>query len=216
MKHIFKTTIPVLLFAITVMAQNADSSAIIKIGNQIWMIGNLDISKFRNGDMIPQAQSFEEWKKAGEAGKPVWCYYENNTRYGSQLGKLYNWYAVNDPRGLAPKGWHVARDEDWATLIDYLDGQESAGTKLKNNSGWADNGNGTNEVGFIGLPGGSRNFMDDYNNGFANIGYVSMYWSATESASYNAWTETLRSGSDNISRMGRDKGDGLSVRCVKD
>lgn len=71
----------------------------VKIGDQIWMTRNLNVDKFCNGDPIPETKTNEEWIKAGENGKPAWCYYDNDPANGEKYGKLYNWYAVNDPRG---------------------------------------------------------------------------------------------------------------------
>lgn len=217
MNKLFSILLAVQLFSINLTAQSneADQHSV-TIGTQVWMTGNLNVSQFRNGDIIKQAKTFEEWKKAGEKNQPAWCYYQNNDSYGSQLGKLYNWYAVNDPRGLAPSGWHIPTDEEWAKLIEQSGGQADAGSTLKNNGGWAKNGNGTNESGFTGLPGGSRGFADDFQDGFSNIGYVTIYWTATASADYNAWAIMLKSNNSNVVKNGRDKGEGLSVRCVKD
>ena len=69
----------------------------VTIGEQTWMAENLNVSKFRNGDEIPEAKTNEEWIKAGNEGKPAWCYYENIPANGEKYGKLYNWYAVTDP-----------------------------------------------------------------------------------------------------------------------
>jgi uncharacterized protein (TIGR02145 family) len=96
----------------------------IKIGNQIWMKSNLNINCFRNGDIILQIQSNEEWEKASEEGLPCWCYYNNDKILGEEFGKLYNWHAVNDSRGIAPEGWEVASDEDWSILTAFIGGNE--------------------------------------------------------------------------------------------
>lgn len=90
------------------------------IGNQEWMKQNLNVEKFRNGDPIPQARSKEEWEIAQKEKKPAWCYFENIPQNGELFGKLYNWYAVNDPRGLAPIGWHIPTKKEWDTLIKFL------------------------------------------------------------------------------------------------
>lgn len=127
----------------------------VKIGGQIWMAENFNFDKFRNGDTIPQAKTEEEWIKAGRMKIPVWCYYNNNPSNGKLYGKLYNWYAVSDPRGLAPKGWNIPSDEDWTNLTDYL-GVTDAGEKLKTTFGWEGPREGTDKVGFSALPGGSR------------------------------------------------------------
>ena len=111
----------------------------IKIGDQTWTSKNLDVSTYRNGDVIPQVQSEEEWAKLTTG---AWCYYENESDNGTTYGKLYNWYAVNDPRGLAPKGFHIPSDAEWTILTENLG--YKAGTKMKSTSGWDDDGNGTN------------------------------------------------------------------------
>ena len=135
----------------------------VTIGNQVWMTKNLDVSTFRNGDPIPEAKTEEEWYLAGENGEPAWSYYENDPANGEKYGKLYNWYAVNDPRGLAPVGYHVPSDSEWTDLIAFLGGEDLAGSKMKTPLGWDDNSpetndpwEGTNESGFSALPGGSR------------------------------------------------------------
>jgi uncharacterized protein (TIGR02145 family) len=106
----------------------------IKIGNQTWMTSNLNVSTFRNGEAIPEAKTDEEWRRARENKQPAWCYYDNDPKNGIKYGKLYNWYAVNDPRGLAPAGWHVPSDAEWTTLEDQLG--NDAGKKMKSTSGW--------------------------------------------------------------------------------
>jgi hypothetical protein len=106
----------------------------VKIGTQVWMTKNLNVDKFRNGDPIPQAKTREEWKAAGENKQPAWCYYDNDPANGVKYGKLYNWYAVNDARGLAPAGYHVPSDAEWTILENQLG--SDAGTKMKSTSGW--------------------------------------------------------------------------------
>ena len=111
------------------VAQEVNSFEEVTIGNQIWMTKNLNVDKFRNGDPILEAKTDEEWQKAGEKKQPAWCYYDNDPKNGEQYGKLYNWYAVNDPRGLAPEGYHVPTDAEWTQLSDYLGGEDVAGKK---------------------------------------------------------------------------------------
>ena len=186
----------------------------VTIGNQVWMAKNLNLDKFRNGDPIPHAKTKEEWKKAAENKQPAWCYYDNDPSNGEKYGKLYNWYAVNDPRGLAPEGWHVPSDEEWTTLTHHLGGIEgAAGTKMKSTSGWEKDGNGTNESGFSGLPGGLR--TDDW---VVGLGDYVKWWSSTESDTGSVWTRALFYGSGEVRRETTDKGKiyGFSVRCLRD
>jgi uncharacterized protein (TIGR02145 family) len=184
-----------------------DVNAII-IGNQIWMTKNLNVDKFRNGDPIPEAKTDEEWENAGEDKQPAWCYYNNDPANGEKFGKLYNWYAVNDPRGLAPEGWHIPSDAEWTQLTGYLGGESVAGTKMKSSSDWGKDGNGTNESGFSGLPGGYRGFND-----FGLYGY---WWSSTESGTNYAWYRYLVYGNGSVSRTNFGKEGGFSVRCLRD
>ena len=102
----------------------------INIDKQVWMKENLTLDRFRNGDLIPEVKTSKEWEKAGDNLEPAWCYYDNDSINGEKYGKLYNWFALNDPRGLAPEGWHIPSDEEWTKLIHEL-GVNDAGTKLK-------------------------------------------------------------------------------------
>jgi uncharacterized protein (TIGR02145 family) len=108
----------------------------ITIGTQTWTSKNLDVSTFRNGEAIPEAKSKEEWKKAGDNKTAAFCYYEYDSKNGKVYGKLYNWYAVNDSRGLAPKGYHIPSDAEWTILTDFLGGEDIAGKKMKSKDGW--------------------------------------------------------------------------------
>jgi uncharacterized protein (TIGR02145 family) len=189
----------------------------VKIGNQEWASENLNVSTFRNGDAIPEAQTSEAWFKAGEEGKPAWCYSENDPENGNKYGRLYNWYAVNDARGLAPSGWHIPSDAEWTTLTDNLGGEYEAGHKMKSQAGWDDNGNGSNASGFSGLPGGSRYFNETLGNGtFDDIGYYTYWWSSTEYDTYHAWNRDLCCSLDYLNRNNLLKRDGFSVRCLRD
>jgi uncharacterized protein (TIGR02145 family) len=113
------------------------------------MVGDLEVSKFRNGDPIYEAKSADEWYEAGINGRPVWCYYDNDIKNGEKYGKLYNWYAVNDTRGLAPNGWHIPSQKEWEILSNSLGGDKIAGNKMKDVRNWTDKEvNVTNENNF--------------------------------------------------------------------
>src|ERR1035437_5349172 len=159
----------------------------VKIGKQVWMAENLNVSHFRNGDPITEAEDAGAWSQAGQERKPAWCYYDSNPVNGRTYHKLYNWYAVNDKRGLAPKGWHGPSKLEWADLTDYLGGDNVAGGKLKSTRGWESNGNGTNVSGFAGLPGGYRNDA----GAFSDVGNVGFWWSSSESNTTKAWSRYL-------------------------
>ena len=112
------------------------SSNDVKIGKQIWMTKNLDVSTYRNGEQIPQAKDAAQWKYAAENKISAWCYYEFNESNGKKYGKLYNWFAVSDSRGLAPNGYHIPSDAEWTILTDFLGGSDIAGKKMKSKDGW--------------------------------------------------------------------------------
>jgi uncharacterized protein (TIGR02145 family) len=183
----------------------------VTIGKQVWMSENLNVDKFRNGDPILEAKTGEEWAKATESEQPAWCYYDNDPANGAKYGKLYNWYAVNDPRGLAPKGWHIPTDAEWTQITDYLGGKSVAGGKMKSSNGWIENGNGNNESGFSGLPGGGI-WGGGY---FFGIGEAGSWWSSTERYAFS-WDRALSYRDVTLSRCSTYKGTGLSVRCLKD
>ena len=178
----------------------------IQIGNQTWTSINLDVTTYRNGDAIPQVQNGIDWANLSTG---AWCYYENNTANSSSYGKLYNWYAVNDPRGLAPEGFHIPTKEEWTILIDYLGGTYEAGTKMKSTTGWQNNGNGSNTSGFSGLPGGKRD------GGFFNIGSFGNWWSSSVYTS-TAWSGSLSFNGGHAVIYTYLKVSGFSVRCLKD
>jgi uncharacterized protein (TIGR02145 family) len=181
----------------------------IAIGSQRWEMVNLNVSTFRNGDSIPQVKSNKDWVAAGDAGKPAWCYYNNNPAIGQKYGKLYNWYAVNDPRGLAPEGWVLTTDEDWSRLVFNAGGQK-AGTSLKSSTGWSAGYGGTNESGFNGFPGGYRH----ENGAFMNLGSIGIWWTSTESRAQSAYDRYLSTGGS-LSQSNNPKGRGESVRCIR-
>lgn len=175
------------------------------------MAENLNVSHFQNGDSIIEAKTAEEWRAAVENKTSTWCYYDNKIENGSKLGKLYNWHAIIDPRGLAPSGWHVPSDAEWSKLSKFLGGKESAGGKLKSNSGWLEEGNGSNESGFNGYPAGFR-----YYHGFYYIGKYGYFWSSTEASSGSSWSRVLYYNNENISNFYYSKRSGFSVRCLQD
>lgn len=187
----------------------------VKLGTQEWIATNLNTTKFQNGDNIPEAKTKEEWIKAGSEKKPAWCYYENDPENGKKYGKLYNWYAINDPRGLVPKGWHVATNPDWMTLVKNLLGIDYAGPKLKSRTGWKSK-NGTDNIGFSALPGGFR----DETGSFKDLGAICQWWSNSEPVEVQKsnliYSVMLKDISVEISYVKMKKETGLTVRCIKD
>ena len=183
-----------------------------KIGTQIWAVVNLDVTIFKNGDAIPEAKTAEEWVKAGDNGQPAWCYYDDDPDNGKKYGKIYNWFAVRDARGLAPEGWHVPNDKEWETLIAYLGGEKVSSGKMKTTKGWKDNNNGTNTSGFEAVPGGCRYFYGAFNN----IGSNGYWWSSTEGKISISGDRGLTSNKGFVNGVDYDGRTGYSVRCIKD
>ncbi len=184
----------------------------VKIGKQTWMAENLNVDKFRNGDPIQDAKTAEEWLKAGENGEPAWCYYNNDPANGQKYGKLYNWYAVNDKRGLAPNGYHIPSYAEWTSLLTFIGAEW--GKKMKSKNGWEKNGNGWDSIGFSGFPGGFRENDDGLFYGIGNCGF---WWSSTEDEddTDESYILSLEEG-DDVWRYSLNKTSGFSVRCLRD
>lgn len=184
---------------------------IVRVGGQTWMAQNLGVTRFRNGDPIMEANSPEEWQRADRERIPAWCYYDNDPANGPLYGKLYNWYAASDPRGLAPAKWRIPNEIEWMRMIDYLGGKIKAGIQLKDSNGWKDDGNGVNKTGFKALPGGNRSERGTF-NGIGNYGY---WWSAQEHASETAEGFDMGYKYKEINKFAFRKGNGFSIRCVR-
>ncbi|MFY8166903.1 MAG: fibrobacter succinogenes major paralogous domain-containing protein, partial [Sediminibacterium sp.] len=188
----------------------------ILIGSQYWMDKNLDVTTYRNGDPIPQVTNNVTWANLRTG---AWCYYNNDPANGAIYGKLYNWYAVNDQRGLAPQGWHVPSDAEWFTLGTYLGGDSFAGGKMKTTgtTRWTyPNTNASNESGFTGLPGGYRVGGLGTSGAFESLGNGITLWSATESNTTSSFYRYIDYNSGILGRWELNKAFGFSVRLIKD
>jgi len=177
----------------------------VTIGGQIWMSQNLDVTTYRNGDIIPQVTDEATWNSLTTG---AWCYYNNDPANRTKYGKLYNWHAVNDPRGLAPAGWHIPTNDEWGILINHLNSTPGdIDKKLKAvGSDWSNNSGATNQSGFTGLPGGAR--AGGY---FSRLGNHAFWWTSVTCA--YAWMQDVN---NTLRRDVSIPGFGLSVRCVKD
>jgi uncharacterized protein (TIGR02145 family) len=182
------------------------------IGNQCWTKENLKVTKYNNGDDIPDETANTSGWGALTTGARTEYVAAGVTGYVSQYGYLYNWYAATDSRKICPSGWHVPTDAEWTTLTNTLEGESFAGTFMKKDDEllWSTN-TGTNSSGFSALPGGNR-----FGGSFFNIRNNAILWSATESGSSFAWYRYLRSIDANVNRNASDKSLGLSIRCLKD
>lgn len=186
---------------------------IITIGTQEWLKENLKATHYRNGDPIPNVSDNTAWSGLTTG---AYCNYENDTSNATTYGRLYNWFAVNDNREIAPIGWHVATDAEWTSLTDSLGGLLVAGGKLKEEgtTHWlSPNVGATNEVGFTALPGG----LIESNGVFWSIRFMGSWWCSTESSAIDAWGWGIFSDAIHVDRGGYyNKKMGFSVRCIKD
>jgi uncharacterized protein (TIGR02145 family) len=198
--------------------QGGNTYKTVTIGAQVWMAENLKTTKYRNGDPITNVADNTEWENLTTGG---YCTYDDDLNNLNAYGHLYNWYAVNDPRNIAPEGWHVASDSEWTTLNNYLGGGIAAGDKLKETGTihWTVSNTQTNESGFTALPGGFRNNMRlgglkaIYH--YSDIGLNGYWWSSTESESISAIIRYF-AFDNSLLTLSFLKNYGCSVRCVKD
>lgn len=209
----------ILLSVITAYSQVSDIDnnvyKTIIIGGQEWMAENLNVSHFNNGDEINKPQGYDNH----------YWHYKDQPKNGKIYGKLYDWYAVTDSRGLAPEGWHVATEEDWKELISFLGGSEIAGNKLKTTDLWESSEIDeitTNESGFTALPGGYRFISGTYEYGqYESIQIGGYFW--TSSPNNDEWNGRNKYATSycmfyNVSNVERRRSfanNGFSVRCVK-
>jgi uncharacterized protein (TIGR02145 family) len=184
----------------------------IQIGKQIWMADNLKVSRYRNGNAIAELKDVTPWSSSTTG---AWCYYNNDPFYNANYGKLYNWYAISDVRGLAPKGWHVPTSAEWLTLISNLGGETIAGGKLKSTTlDWTTpNIGATNSSGFSGSPAGYRH--NSYGT-FGSLGDYGNYWSSTATNSTDASYYYLCFFYETVGINTNNKAFGFSIRCIKD
>lgn len=193
----------------------AGTNSSIKIGTQRWMAKNLNASRYRNGDLIPHVTDNASWAALTTG---AWCWYKNDSANGAIYGKLYNWYAVNDPRGIAPAGWHIPTNAELDTLSAFLGGQAVAGGKMKETgtTHWlAPNTDASDSSGFAGLPGGSRASNGTFD--VLNIlGSYGGFWSSTADGSLNALNHYLLYNNGTFNFKSYRKQNGFSVRCVRD
>lgn len=192
------------------------------IGTQRWMVGNLKVTRYRNGAPIDNVTDNSTWISTTTG---AYCNYDNDLGNGLTYGRLYNWHAVNNNLHIAPLGWHIPTDAEWCQLENAVEaGTDSdcstgqwrginTGRKMKASSSNSPGWDGTNSSGLTMLSAGYRSYQS---GGFLDVGTTAFYWSATESASTHAWSRALATGFAQSSRGSSDKEYGMSVRCVKD
>jgi uncharacterized protein (TIGR02145 family) len=214
--------------SITINETDMGNYETVELCNQIWMRKNLDVTTYRNGESIRHCETAAEWQDANSKKEGAWCYYNNDESNGNTYGKLYNWYAVNDPRGLAPEGWHIPTDEEWKILekclgmshaqADYIgyrgtdQGSQLAGRADLWNDGNLETNANFGTSGFSALPGGLRGSS----GAFGGIGGLAYWWSSSEDDATYAWTRHLYYGFSKVLRLSSYKESGFSVRCVRD
>ncbi|OFX28242.1 MAG: hypothetical protein A2X08_14405 [Bacteroidetes bacterium GWA2_32_17] len=184
----------------------------VTIGTQVWLVEDLKVTHYRNGDSIPNITDETQWTNLTSG---AYCNYDNNVLNSTTYGKLYNWYVINDSRNICPTGWHVPTDAEWTTLVTFLGGEGITGGKLKETGTihWlSPNTGATNETGFTALPAGTRNSSGSYSNTF-NHGY---WWTSSEQDASNAWDRNVNYNHVDIYRNYDPKTTGFSIRCIKD
>lgn len=183
----------------------------VAIGGKRWMSENLRVSRYRNGDPIPEVTDSTAW---GGLRSGAWSTYALSEALGKAHGKLYNWHAVNDPRGLAPAGWHVATDVEWRELVEAAGGRERGGAALKARTGWSgSSAEGTAPDGFNALPSGARR---DSDGEFVLLGQFARFWSSTASGPAKAYGWAMEFYDEAVRSGEVKKENGFSVRCVQD
>ena len=209
----------------------------VKIGSQWWMQENLKTTHYRDGSPITEIELKTPWSDAADQSPSIgaWCYFQSNPEKNIIYGKLYNWYAIADPKNVCPTGWHVPSDDDYTLLTDYLGGDEIAGGKMKAMTLWSTpNIGANNSSGFTALPAGARtaNGTFDFHGGrialndtagwrksfdrtaaFCDFCY---FWSSTKKNGNTAWVRSLYYNWSRVFRDDYNKNYGLSVRCLGD
>lgn len=183
----------------------------VTIGTQTWLIENLKTTKYRNGDPIQHITDYQTWINATTGSYSM---YSEDPQITNTHGLYYNGYAVDDPRNIAPTGWHVATKAEWETLINFLGGVDVAGGKLKEagTAHWqAPNAGATNETGFSALPSGKTNGGVQS----AGMGIESFFWSS-EQGSTKGYHFGQEYASSRVINGEAQKFASLSVRCIKD
>ena len=185
----------------------------IQIADQLWLSENLKVTHYTNGDEIQTGYSTDNLTDLTDG---AYAAYDNVIINTDIYGNLYNWYAVNDTRGLCPEDWHVPSKDEFIVLTDYLGGTSVAGGKMKS-TGTIAGGDGlwdepnvgaTNESGFTALPSGYYS-----SEGFKHLGSTGYFWSSTE---IQAWGQFLDVNSERLIQIPSNKSSYYSIRCIKD
>jgi uncharacterized protein (TIGR02145 family) len=182
----------------------------LKIGSKEWMIENLNVSRYNNGDFIKNIEDYDLWNSATSG---AWAYYENNKENAKISGRLYNWYVISDKRGICPKGWHVPSDIEWKELIDCLGGNAVAGATITYYSC----------ISHLSHREGDYVNINNYYTGSRYVGgafcfkrYNSYYWTSTKKYANQSWYVSLNYYDSRVYMDYNYIKNGMSIRCVKD
>ncbi len=192
----------------------------IQIGSQTWMADNLKVTRYRNGDIIPNVQNSNDWENAISG---AWCSYNNDSQMEVTYGKLYNWFAAVDNRNVCPVGWHVPSANEWELLKDFLGPFSGRVMKAVGTKYWSPEsvnlgvGMADNLSGFTGIPSGER-YVGSGSVGFYGVLGWNGYWSSTQKPSFvnTAITFSLNYNSDVLLKDDKIFTQGLCIRCIKD
>jgi uncharacterized protein (TIGR02145 family) len=188
----------------------------VKICNQTWTSQNLSVNKYQNGETIPEVKDPVAWNKLTTG---AWCWYNFDSTKFSKYGRLYNWFAVNDARKLAPLGWHIPTNSEWSQLFVCLGGEPYAGGKMKEagTSNWtAPNTAADNISGFTGFPGGHLATDGVFYGNYMGVAYMGLWWASDQDNTVNAPGVILKNDEAKVTVGKFDKRNGFSVRLVKD
>ena len=186
--------------------------ATVQIGEQLWTAKNLKVTHYQDRSEIPKNGDW--WS----LNMGAYCDYDNNPSNSDIYGRLYNWYATNDVRGLCMDGWHVPTLDEYKTLTEYLGGEDVAGGKMKEEGTkhWlSPNTGATNESGFTALPAGMRAPINNPSD-YIRRGESAFYWSSSEdNGGYYGVAWYLRYNQLFLGQYDHRKDMGYSIRCVK-
>lgn len=187
-------------FVKTIIQHNDFES--VKIGSQVWAGKDLDVTTYRDGTPIPKVQDAAAWSNLTTG-----AYSED------EYGKHYNWYAVNDSRGLAPAGWRIPTEADWDFLVNTVGGANIAGQALKvcGNLNWW-NDHGQDVYLFAALPTGYR----DAAGTFQGFGSTGTWWCSTGANANDAIFYWMYYDNDKVQKFTDSKKMGMTVRCIKE
>jgi uncharacterized protein (TIGR02145 family) len=175
--------------------RNGKTYKTVTIDGITWMAENLNVVTFNNGDTIIEAKTKKEWQNARKNKIPAWCFYENFNENSTKNGRLYNFYALNDERGIAPEGWEIPSIKEFMRNENQL-----FNTEFKNG------------ITLSGMRWGRR-------AKFQSLNYSSFIWSKTMNDVQSEWADgayVFSFGSDGYCDFdGYDFGFGMSIRCIK-